>query len=46
VDAIAAVWVWDTVGALGLPHYIREPRADAFKFTDTNLSPKVNLPIH
>lgn len=46
VDSIAAVGVWDTVGALGLPHYIRDPNVDAFKFVDTQLSPKVQNGFH
>ena len=46
IDNIAAVGVWDTVGALGLPHYIRDPKADAFKFADTRLSRKVSKGVH
>jgi glutathione S-transferase len=46
VDKIKAVAVWDTVGALGLPRYIDDERADAFKFTDTRLSPKIEMGFH
>ena len=46
VDQLAAVAVWDTVGAMGLPHYIRNPGVDAFKFTNTQLSPKVQKGFH
>jgi uncharacterized protein (DUF2235 family) len=41
VPAITAVAVWDTVGALGLPQYLDDRRADAFHFADTHLSAKV-----
>lgn len=46
VDSIKAVGVWDTVGALGLPNYITEPGADAFRFADTRLSDKVLNGFH
>lgn len=46
VDKIKAVAVWDTVGAMGLPHYIKDERTDAFRFTDTRLSPKVEKGFH
>lgn len=46
VDSITAVGVWDTVGALGLPHYIREPGVDAFKYTSTKLNPKIKYGFH
>jgi len=46
IQSIASVGVWDTVGALGLPNYIQEPGADAFKFTDRRLSPKVKKGFH
>jgi uncharacterized protein (DUF2235 family) len=46
VDSITAVGVWDTVGALGLPHYIREPGVDAFKYTNTKLNPKIKYGFH
>ena len=41
VDNIAAVAVWDTVGALGLPEYKGGKDVDAFKFADTRLSDRV-----
>ncbi|HWH78287.1 MAG TPA: DUF2235 domain-containing protein [Candidatus Binatus sp.] len=46
VRKLKAVAVWDTVGALGLPLYMKDSRADAFKFTDTRLSPKVENGFH
>src|SRR5258706_4784869 len=46
VAKLKAVAVWDTVGALGLPLYIKDARADAFKFTDTHLSDKVENGFH
>jgi uncharacterized protein (DUF2235 family) len=46
VDRIKAVGVWDTVGALGLPRYYRDRRADAFRFTNTRLSSKVEKGFH
>lgn len=47
VNRIECVAVWDTVGALGFPEYIgKGKRVDAFKFTDTTLSPKVAKGLH
>ncbi len=47
VARIAAVGVWDTVGALGLPAYAGGGRRpDAFRFADTALSPKVAAGFH
>ncbi len=47
VDRIAAVGVWDTVGAMGLPTYARDgERADTFKFADLKLSTKVVRGFH
>lgn len=44
---IAAVGVWDTVGAMGLPDYTAaNHRVDAFKFADTKLSDKVGKGFH
>ena len=43
---IEAIGVWDTVGSLGLPFYIRDQRYDLFKFADTTLSPRVAHGIH
>jgi len=47
VDRVAAVAVWDTVGALGIPVYVaRGKRVDAFNFCDTTLSQKVARGFH
>lgn len=46
VERIKAVAVWDTVGALGIPRYNQDHRADVFEFADTQLSPKVEQGIH
>ncbi len=47
VDAISAVAVWDTVGALGIPLYNLSGRElDLFGFADTRLSAKVGLGLH
>jgi uncharacterized protein (DUF2235 family) len=46
VETIKAVAVWDTVGAMGLPRYMNDSRTDAFRFTDTRLSPKVEHGFH
>jgi uncharacterized protein (DUF2235 family) len=47
VDRLAAVAVWDTVGAMGFPEYVGgDKRVDAFKFADTRLSPKVAAGFH
>jgi len=46
VDHIAAVAVWDTVGALGIPVYAGGARMDAFRFCDTKLSSKVGHGFH
>jgi uncharacterized protein (DUF2235 family) len=47
VSAIAAVGVWDTVGAMGFPDYASGgKREDAFKFADTKLSAKVLNGFH
>jgi uncharacterized protein (DUF2235 family) len=40
---IKAVGVWDTVGSLGVPLYLRDKRYDIFQFTDTKLSQKVGF---
>lgn len=45
VEQICAVAVWDTVGSLGLPRYVRKEH-DAFSFADAALSPKVQLGLH
>ena len=47
VEHIAAVAVWDTVGALGIPRFRGNgERVDAFRFCDTRLSQKVINGIH
>lgn len=44
---IAAIGVWDTVGAMGIPIYENEnERADLFRFADTELSLKVKRGFH
>jgi glutathione S-transferase len=48
VPRIAAVAVWDTVGALGVPIYRREDGEllDVFQFANLDLSSKVALGLH
>jgi uncharacterized protein (DUF2235 family) len=47
VDAIAAVGVWDTVGALGIPDIFGDGfKRDGFQFTDKALNPKVKHAFH
>lgn len=47
VDAITAVSVFDTVGAMGFPDYAAGgERVDAFRFADTKLSDKVRHGFH
>ena len=43
---IKAVGVWDTVGSMGVPLYLRDRRYDIFHFTDTKLSEKVERGFH
>jgi uncharacterized protein (DUF2235 family) len=43
---IKAVGVWDTVGSLGIPLYLRDGRFDVFGFTDSKLSELVELGFH
>jgi Uncharacterized conserved protein len=38
---IKAVTVWETVGSLGIPEYIKDARIDAFKFASTALGDHV-----
>jgi hypothetical protein len=38
--------VWDTVGSLGIPAYVKGARADFFRFVDTALSSKVRRGFH
>lgn len=47
VNAIAAEAVWDTVGALGIPSYVKHGgRRDVYDFTDNKLSAKVLKGFH
>ncbi len=46
ISSIKAIAVWDTVGALGLPDYLEDIRADTFKFSDTVLNDKVRHGFH
>lgn len=44
---IKAVAVWDTVGSLGIPMYAgKDDRIDAFQFSDTVLSTRVERGLH
>jgi uncharacterized protein (DUF2235 family) len=43
---IKSVSVWDTVGSMGMPLYLRDNRYDFFRFTDTALSDKVEHGHH
>ncbi|HEY4368287.1 MAG TPA: DUF2235 domain-containing protein [Steroidobacteraceae bacterium] len=43
---IKSVAVWDTVGSLGIPFYAGDKRFDLFRFTDTQLSPKIANGFH
>jgi hypothetical protein len=45
---VAAVAVWDTVGAMGIPRYSREnaKRIDEYEFASNVLSPKIDLAFH
>jgi hypothetical protein len=43
---IAAVAVWDTVGALGIPLYHTGSVVDLFRFCNTKLSAKIGVGIH
>ena len=47
VDELAAIGVWDTVGALGLPRFDSDGHPiDAYKFANTALNDKVKLGFH
>lgn len=47
VEQIAAVGVWDTVGAMGIPEFIGDgEKYDAFRFADTKLSQKIAHGFH
>lgn len=43
---LKAVGVWDTVGSMGIPLYLKDSRIDVFRFTDTTLSDKVEYGFH
>ncbi len=43
---IKSVAVWDTVGSMGVPNYVRGSRKDFFSFVDTKLSPAVERGFH
>jgi glutathione S-transferase len=43
---IASVAVWDTVGSMGIPTYVKGARADVFRFVDTALSRTIARGIH
>jgi glutathione S-transferase len=43
---LKSVAVWDTVGSLGIPEYVRSARADVLRFVDTELSKKVACGFH
>ncbi|RKP44450.1 DUF2235 domain-containing protein [Pararobbsia silviterrae] len=43
---VAAVAVWDTVGALGIPVYYGAGVVDLFRFCDTTLSSNIDLGVH
>lgn len=43
---IKAVGVWDTVGSMGVPLYLRDSRFDVFHFTDCKLSERVEHGFH
>jgi len=43
---LGSVAVWDTVGSMGIPSYVKGARADILRFADTVLSPKVKRGFH
>jgi len=43
---VKSVGVWDTVGSMGVPLYLKDKRYDVFHFTDTKLSDKVEKGFH
>ncbi len=43
---VKSVAVWDTVGSMGVPLYLKDKRYDVFQFTDTKLSDKVEHGFH
>jgi uncharacterized protein (DUF2235 family) len=43
---IESVAVWDTVGSMGIPNYVKGPRSDFFSFVNQKLSPSVEHAFH
>jgi uncharacterized protein (DUF2235 family) len=43
---IKSVGVWDTVGSMGVPNYVKGSRNDFFSFVDTKLSRAVEFGFH
>jgi glutathione S-transferase len=43
---IKSVGVWDTVGSMGIPNYVKGSRNDFFSFVDTKLSRAVEFGFH
>ena len=43
---IKSVGVWDTVGSMGVPNYVKGSRKDFFSFVDTKLSRAVEFGFH
>lgn len=46
IPTIRSVAVWDTVGAMGIPAYVKGSRADVFRLVDTVLDPKIANGFH
>jgi hypothetical protein len=44
--SIRSVAVWDTVGSMGIPAYVKHERLDLFTFVDLKLSQKVQQGFH
>ena len=44
--SVSSVAVWDTVGSMGIPEYVKGARADILRFADTALSPRVKCGFH
>ena len=43
---IKSVGVWDTVGSMGIPNYVKGSRNDFFSFVDTKLPRAIELGFH
>jgi hypothetical protein len=43
---ISSVAVWDTVGSMGIPEYVKDQRIDMFRFAGLSLSPQVKYGFH